>query len=251
MSIWPRNVNRSGEKVGFYNGTRPAYGLLEWIDNFATDPRVDPWIAWKYNVDQYFLWETAFIYNKWYGEKINPWVAPYSGGSEATSRWGIGTIIYTGNDALFPEESRGIDGPIASIRLKNWRRGQQDYEYLVLAQKAGIDTRSLVDQVVPAAFDDYNDSTYIRQGQQPIWAQRGYLFEGARTAVAGRLEGAPKVELPTGSSGNSDSSRRGAARSPCSGRRRALRRRASIRELVQFPLRGPGRCRSQGARPSD
>ncbi len=188
-----------GEKVGFYNGTRPAFGLLEWIDNFATDPRVDPWIAWKYKVDQYFLWEMAFIYNKWYGEKQNPWVTPYSGSTQQTSRWGIGTIIYTGNDALFTQESRGIDGPIASIRLKNWRRGQQDYEYLHLAQQAGIDTRTIVDQVVPAAFDDYNGSTYTRQGQQPVWAQRGYLFERARAAIASQLDGTPKTDLPKGS----------------------------------------------------
>lgn len=31
-----------GEEVGFYNGMRPSYGLLEWIDSFATDARVNP-----------------------------------------------------------------------------------------------------------------------------------------------------------------------------------------------------------------
>jgi hypothetical protein len=177
-----------GEQVGFYNGTRPAYGLLEWIDAFAADGRIDPWIAWKYQVDHYFLWETGFIYNKWYGEKQNVWVAPYSGRSEKRIRWGIGTIVYTGNDDVFEHESRGIDGPIASIRMKAWRRGQQDYEYLVLAQHAGIPTEDVVNAIVPAALDDYNGSTYTSQSSQPIWAIRGYQFEDGRRKLAERLD---------------------------------------------------------------
>ena len=123
-----------GERVGIYNGTRPSFGIFEWIDNVATDPRVNPWIAFKYNVDQFFLWETGLIYNQSFQEKQNPWRTPYQTYSNGRVKWGHGTVLYTGNDALFPDESRGIDGPIASIRIKNWRRGQQDYEYLRLAR---------------------------------------------------------------------------------------------------------------------
>ena len=177
-----------GEEVGFYNGTRPAFGLLEWIDAFVADARINPWIAWKYHVDHYFLWESGFIYNKEHGEKQNVWVAPYSGGSPARIRWGIGTIVYTGNDDLYRDESRGIDGPIASIRMKGWRRGQQDYEYLFLARESGIDVTDISNTVVPNALDDYNGSTYKRQSNQPLWATRGYQFERARRVLADRLQ---------------------------------------------------------------
>ena len=55
-----RERKAAGDKVGFYNGQRPSYGEPVAIDNFAADARVNPWIAWKYDADQYFLWETAY-----------------------------------------------------------------------------------------------------------------------------------------------------------------------------------------------
>jgi len=180
-----RERRARGQKIGIYNNNRPSFGIFEWIDNVATDPRVIPWVSWKYDVDQYFLWETGYVYN--IATKRNPWVTPHVAYSGGRVTWGLGTVLYTGNDNLFTDESRGIDGPIASIRIKNWRRGQQDYEYLRLAQQANIDTRTIVDQVVPAAFDDYNGSTYVRQSQQPVWAERGFKFESARRALARQL----------------------------------------------------------------
>ncbi len=175
-----------GDKVGIYNGTRPSFGIFEWIDNVATDPRVNPWIAFKYNVDQFFLWETGLIYNQSFQEKQNPWRTPYQTYSNGRVKWGHGTVFYTGNDALFPDESRGIDGPIASIRIKNWRRGQQDYEYLTLARAAGLPTDDLLNAVVPAAFDDYQGS-YTSAKSQAVFAQRGFTFDQARRHLADRL----------------------------------------------------------------
>ena len=44
---------------------------------------------------------------------------------------------YNGEGMLFyPGEDAGIDGPIASIRLKNLRDGMEDYEYFTLLEKA-------------------------------------------------------------------------------------------------------------------
>ena len=179
-----RDRQARGEKVAIYNSNRPSYGIFEWIDNVATDPRVIPWVSRKYNVDQYFLWETGYAYTM--TTKRNPWVTPYQAYSGGKVIWGLGSVLYTGNDDLFPDESRGIDGPIASIRMKNWRRGQQDYEYLHLAHKAGIDTRSLVDGIVPAAFDDYKGD-YTSQRSQAAFAERGFKFENARQALAIRI----------------------------------------------------------------
>jgi hypothetical protein len=71
-----------------------------------------------------------------------------------------------------------------SIRLKNLRRGLQDYEYLWLAAQLGIQTDSLVNSVVPAAFNDYNGTTFTSQSDQPVWAEKGYEFERVRRALA-------------------------------------------------------------------
>ena len=55
---------------------------------------------------------------------------------------GEGSLFYPGKDA-------GIDGPVASIRLKNLRDGMEDYEYFVLLQqRAG---RQAVDEIVRQA----------------------------------------------------------------------------------------------------
>ena len=187
-----------GDRVGIYNGTRPSFGIFEWIDNVATDPRVNSWIAFKYHVDQFFLWETGLVYNQSFQEKQNPWRTPYQVYSNGRVKWGHGTVLYTGNDALFPDESRGIDGPIASIRIKNWRRGQQDYEYLLLARQAGLATGDLVDAVVPAAFDDYQ-GPYTSAKSQAVFAQRGFQFDKARRQLGERIELATKTgTLPTG-----------------------------------------------------
>lgn len=168
-----RERQAAGELVGLYNGMRPSYGEPNAIDNFAADARVNPWICWKYKVDQYFYWETAFFAEK----PINIWEHPAAG-----------SLLYTGEDVKFPAEDRHLRGPVMSIRLKNLRRGFQDYEYLYQAQRMGIETGDQVNAVVRAAFNDYNGSTFTNQADQPQWADRGFVFEDARRVIGERIE---------------------------------------------------------------
>jgi hypothetical protein len=193
-----RERRASGERVGIYNSNRPSYGIFEWIDNVATDPRVIPWVSFKYGVDEYFLFETGQVYNQTSQRKQNPWVKPYYAYAGGKVIWGLGTVLYTGNDEMFPSESRGIDGPIASIRIKNWRRGQQDYEYMRLAEQAGLDPRPIVEQIVPAAFDDYKGA-YTSQRSQVAFAERGHKFDKSRRQLADLITRATTTSiLPTG-----------------------------------------------------
>jgi replication-associated recombination protein RarA len=75
-----------------------------------------------------------------------------------------------------PEENRGINRFMPSIRLKNIRRGQQDYELLWLAgQKAGEDRiRSIARELVVKAMDevDMDDRVY--------WPQHGDAYDAMR-----------------------------------------------------------------------
>jgi hypothetical protein len=173
-----RARNAAGEKIGIYNGDRPSTGDPGALDNFATDARVNPWICWKYNIDQYFYWQIAF-----YAEHDrNPWkeIVP-------------GTLVYTGEDKIFPADDRGFRGPIASLRLKNLRRGVQDFEYLWLARQAGVGMDAIVNVVVPAAFNDYNGNTFTCQSDQPIWADKGFVYEDARRQLAELLDAAARA----------------------------------------------------------
>jgi hypothetical protein len=179
---------RQGDRFALYGGTRPSFGVGNALDDFATAFRVNTWIAWKYGVDMYFQWQVGLYAEAWLN--LDPW-ADLEVVSGTDRKWGNGSLVYSGEDRQFPRDSRGIRGPVASIRLKNFRRGQQDYEYLWLAREWGVRTDDLVDEVVPAAFDDYGSArSYTSQNQQPVWAQRGCQFEKARRALAERLEAA-------------------------------------------------------------
>jgi hypothetical protein len=196
----------NGELFALYNGTRPTCGQMEHIDNFATDNRVNPWIAWKYGVDLLFLWDIAFYaesmpphpnaVNIW-GENYMPGGTPYG----SVKSYGSGMFFYTGRDVCYPQDDRGVDGPIASLRMKNFRRGQTDYEYLWLAKQNGIDPAAIVDQIVPHALDDWGTTSYtyaVGFNQQPTFPARGYAYETARLALAQLLDVAGKTSnLPT------------------------------------------------------
>lgn len=172
-----RELQSKGNKVGFYNGTRPSSGT-EVIDTDAIDFRVIPWISWKYDVDQYFLWHVNYFYQG--SRHINPFKDNYRV-YDGRYAYGGGTFFYPGEDKEFPQDDRGLRGPIASIRMKNWQRGQQDYEYLWLAEQAGLhsEIQDIVNTVVPKALSECDS-----HNAPAPWAVRGYIYEQQRKQLA-------------------------------------------------------------------
>lgn len=171
--LTPEMVNAEkaqGHKFGIYNGFRPGMGAVV-SDADAVEFRVMPWIVWKYGLDQYFYWSATF----WTGLNVFVNPATYEGRIN-----GDGTFLYPGQDALFPQESRELAGPLSSIRAKNWRRGEQDYEYLWLAKKAGLQKEAdlIVNECVPAALWDAKDRKDVS------WPTHGYKFDEYRKKLA-------------------------------------------------------------------
>jgi hypothetical protein len=101
------------------NVDRPPY----WeIDFPLLSYRIAPWINRRYGATGLLYWSTCF----WGSPPRNPWDNPTHG-----DHWnGEGMLFYPGSEA-------GIDGPIASVRLKNLRDGMEDYEYFVLLENRG------------------------------------------------------------------------------------------------------------------
>jgi hypothetical protein len=101
------------------------------IDFPVLSYRIAPWLNRRYGVTGLLYWTTVC----WNSPTRNPWDDP-----------GF-RVNFNGEGALFyPGEDAGIDGPIASVRLKNLRDGMEDYEYLALLEKAkGKET---VDEIV-------------------------------------------------------------------------------------------------------
>ena len=89
---------------------------------------------------------------------------------------GNGIIYYPGRMPFYPDEDRGVNHLFGSIRLKNIRRGQQDYELMWLAsRKAGPEAvMKIVRGIVPQALADVS-----REEALP-WPVRGDRFDLAR-----------------------------------------------------------------------
>ena len=104
------------------------------IDFPPASYRIAPWLNRRYGITGLLYWSTVY----WGSPDRNPWHDP-----GFRVRWnGDGFLFYPGSEA-------GIDGPIASIRLKNLRDGMEDYEYFRILEQLG--GAAVVDEVVRAA----------------------------------------------------------------------------------------------------
>jgi len=142
-------------------GDNPPY----WqIDFPVTSYRIAPWLNRRYGITGLLYWSTVY----WGSPDRNPWDDP-----GFRVRWnGDGFLFYPGSDA-------GVEGPIASMRLKNLRDGMEDYEYFVLlAQRGGGETAGrIVQEAVPTwgswEQDPYRLLELRRQLAEAIMGARG------------------------------------------------------------------------------
>jgi hypothetical protein len=191
-------------QLWMYNGRRPASG------SFATDDdgvalRQLAWAQWKMAVPRWFYWEATY-YDDFQGGRgptdVFTNAQTFGGPTEfdpvlGWTGWnasnGDGVLFYPGTDSVFPEQSYGLAGPIASLRLKHWRRGIQDVDYI--RQATAIDpaaTKAIVERMVPRVLwetgvDDPADPTWVRA---PIsWSIDPDDWEAARAELADIIEG--------------------------------------------------------------
>lgn len=138
------------------------------IDFPAIDPRVLPWMCWKYNIKGLLYW------------CVNYWtVDPYQ--SAANTQW-----AQNGNGLLYYP---GENGPVPSLRLELLRDGLEDYEYLFIlgekikqleakeinpALKAAVDrAKSLldIDGSIVNSFTDYTDNPELIYKRRAVIAE--------------------------------------------------------------------------------
>jgi len=126
-------IRRRGVDPWFYT----MAGLID------ADPLVNRalgWIAWKYKAGAWTLWELDF-------NALRAWIYPETYPDVQGDQNGHGMLIYRG-------ETMGLAEPVASIRLKQLRRGSQDYEYFwLVSQKTG--GRKLADQAVDGIISNF------------------------------------------------------------------------------------------------
>ena len=200
-------VSDPNKRFYYYNGKRPASGSYATEDD-GVALRVNAWIQFKKRIDRWFFWESTYYTNfqcYGYGEigDTNVWVQAQTYGCydsddpvRGRTGWnyfnGDGVLFYPGSDARFPEQSYGMAGPAASLRLKHWRRGIQDMDYLVMAQTVdSAAAGAIVERMIPKALwdngiDSIDDPTYVYCDIS--WSNNPDDWEAARRQLADIIE---------------------------------------------------------------
>lgn len=177
----------AGKRVWIYNGVRPHSGSFA-IDDVAISPRVNPWIQARHGIPRWFYWEATY-YLDFQGDRgqIDVWQTPLHFTNRHGDRVnGDGLLFYPGRDRLFPGSDQGIDRPLPSVRLKNWRRGIEDVAYLELARAAGHGAVAdeLLRTLLPRALSE------ARPGDPVAWPEDGERWLRARRVLFDAVTGA-------------------------------------------------------------
>ena len=193
-----------GKSVYMYNGMRPASGSFATEDD-GVALRELAWGQYKKRIDRWFVWEATY-YNDYQSGRghTNVFVnaqtfggAPRFDANLGMTGWnyqnGDGVLFYPGIDKKFSKQSLGLQGPIASLRMKHWRRGIQDVDYLTMAAKIDPNAvAALVQKMVPKVLweNDVSDPADPSWVMAPIsWSTNPDDWEAARLQLADIIEG--------------------------------------------------------------
>jgi hypothetical protein len=212
-AVWQPAANKvlatyGAKQMYAYNGKRPSSGSFATEDD-GVALRELPWGQYKKGMYRWYFWESTYYnsYQDGQGEtnlfetaqtmgaqgKIDPKHPEYglTGHDYAN---GDGVLFYPGTDKLFPQDSYGVNGPFASLRLKMWRRGIQDVDYIALASKVdSARVQRIVNRMVPKALWDYG----VADTKDPTWMKTDISWsinpddwEAARAELADIIESA-------------------------------------------------------------
>jgi hypothetical protein len=119
------------------------------LDADMLDYRVGAWCCWRLGLTGMLYWQTTF----WADTKkgFDPWTQAVSYRNSEGLEWcGEGSLLYPGTDA-------GVEGPIASMRLKAFRDGAEDYKYLMLLDSlAGKEQTMAIVSPIVSDFQHYS-----------------------------------------------------------------------------------------------
>lgn len=187
-----------------YNGSRPASG------SFCTDDdgialRELAWGQFKKHINRWFYWESTY-YNNFQGNtgqtNVFQQARTFGGAAHFDSVLGQtgnndtngdGVLFYPGTDTVFPADSYGVQGPFASLRMKQWRRGIEDFDYLTMASQINPSAvQAIVNSMIPKVLWEYgvadpNDPTWVRTDIS--WPTDPDTWEAARAQLADIIEG--------------------------------------------------------------
>ena len=209
-NLWQEAANlyhNATDKTYFlYNSSRPATGSFATEDD-GVALRQLPWAQYKMGVERWFYWEGTYYNNyQCYDDdraltRIFFQAQTFGCFEEVDdllgeTGWnylnGDGVLFYPGTNTRLPEASYGVMGPFASLRLKHWRRGIQDVDYLTLAAEIDpVRTAEIVQELIPIVLwevgvSDLTDPSYVYADIS--WPTDPDYWEMARQELADIIE---------------------------------------------------------------
>jgi hypothetical protein len=211
-NVWQNAANsylaNPNKRFYVYNGNRPATGTFLTEDDGVALRAVE-WTQYKKGIDRWFYWESTYYVNfQCYGysdprgqtnvfQQAQTFGCYSSDNSiEGQTGWnytnGDGVLFYPGTDTRYPDDSYSLMGPLASLRLKLWRRGIQDVDYLTMA--AAVDpvrTAEIVEATIPKVLWEVGvqeewDPTWVLADIS--WSTDPDVWEAARAELADIIE---------------------------------------------------------------
>ena len=164
-----QEMRRNGIEDWFY--TSPGV-----VDGDLLGCRAMSWVCWKFGISSWTVWELDY-------NALRAYLFPetYTTGDSVYNLHGM--LIYRG-------ETMGLKQPVASIRLKQLRRGAQDYEYFWLAGR-DPQGKALADQGVAAVIHDplRTDQSW---GLPGMWNHNSEAWEALRLRLGKYLHENPR-----------------------------------------------------------
>jgi hypothetical protein len=92
---------------------------------------------------------------------------------------GDGVLFYPGRMPFYPEQDRGLDQLLPSIRLKNIRRGQQDAVIMGMVEKKHGREKviGIIQKVLPKAMSEVKMTDTVQ------WSQHGSDYDKVRAEL--------------------------------------------------------------------
>ena len=190
-----RAAAAAGHQLWIYHGVRPQCGTF-YTDEVGAALRANAWIQYKHRIPRWFYWEATY-YNDFQGKRGHYplWQDALTFTNRSGDRLnGDGVLIYPGRDRRHPKHDQHLDHPLPSIRLKSWRRGIQDVEYLELLRQRGHGAfvAQLLARLLPRSVEGE-----LRAGEPVSWPEDGERWVRTHQLLARVLrEGSAPKTLP-------------------------------------------------------